>query len=112
MVEVVFPMKSTEPLVDEFIAALVEAFPVEDIWYLDSRTAKECRLGEEANLVIIVSAGGEASKIEKEATALIRKKFPGTPVGIHVFPQSAMFQTPRPLLVKMAFTGGQHVYCG
>ena len=105
-------MKSTEPSVDEYIAPLVEAFPVEDIWYLNSRTAKECRLREEVNLVVIVSARMEASKIEEEATALIRKKFPGTPVGIHVFPQSAMFQTPRPLLVKMAFAGGRHVYCG
>ena len=105
-------MKSTEPLVNEYLSALVEAFPVEDIWYLDSRTAKECRLREEINLVVIVSPGGEASKIEEEATALIRKEFPGTPVGIHVFPQSAIFQTPRPLLVKMAFASGRHVYCG
>jgi len=105
-------MKATEPLVDEYVASLVKAFPVEDIWYLDSRTAKECRLREEVNLVVIVSAGEEAFRIEEEATAMIRKKFPGTPVGIHVFPQSAMFQTPRPLLVKMAFAGGRHVYCG
>ena len=105
-------MKSTEPSVDDYITPLVEAFPVEDIWYLDSRTAKECHLREEINLVVIVPAGREAFKIEEEAVELIRNKFPETPVGIHVFPQSAMFQTPRPLLVKMAFTGGRHVYCG
>ena len=105
-------MKSTAPLVGEFVALLVEALPIEDIWYFDSRTAKECCLPEEANLVVIVSPGVECSKIEAQATQLIRKKFPGVPVDIHVFPQSAMFQTPRPLLVKMAFTSGQHMYCG
>ena len=104
-------MNSTQPLVEEFVSALVEAFPVEDIWYLDSRTAKECRLREAVNLVIIVSSGGDASKIEEEATALIRKKFQGQIVGIHAFPQSAMFQTPRPLLVKMAFSSGHHAFC-
>ena len=110
--EAFFPMKSTVPLVDEFIASLIEAFPVvEDIWYFDSRTAKECRLAGEANLVVFVSPGMEASKIEKQAAELIGKKFPSLPVGIHVFPQSAMFQTPRPLLVKMAFTSGRHIYC-
>ena len=110
--EVFSSMKSTVPLVDEYIASLIEAFPVvEDIWYFDSRTAKECRLAGEANLVVFVSPGMEASKIEKQAAELIGKKFPGVPVGIHVFPQSAMFQTPRPLLVKMAFTSGRHIYC-
>jgi len=104
-------MKSTEPLVDEFIAALVEAFPVEEIWYLDSSTAKECRLREAVNLVVIVSPGGEASMIEGKADALIREKFPGARVGIHAFPQSAMCQTPRPLLVKMAFSSGHHIFC-
>ena len=54
----------------------------------------------------------KGGSIEEQAAALALEKFPGTPVGIHVFPQSAMFQTPRPLLVKMAFASGRHVYCG
>ena len=98
--------------VEQYVASLVETFPVEDIWYLDSRTAKGCLLDRETNLVVIVSAGANAFRIEEEAAALVRKKFPGTPVGIHVFTQSAMFQTPRPVLVKMAFASGRHVYCG
>jgi len=98
--------------VEQYVASLVETFPVEDIWYLDSRTAKGCLLDREATLVVIVSAGANAFRIEEQAAALALEKFPGTPVGIHVFPQSAMFQTPRPLLVKMAFASGRHVYCG
>ena len=98
--------------VEQYVASLVETFPVEDIWYLDSRTAKGCLLDREANLVVIVSAGSNAFRIEEQAAALALEKFPGTPVGIHVFAQSAMFQTPRPLLVKMAFASGRHVYSG
>lgn len=105
-------MNAAEPLVDDCIASLLASFPIEDIWLLDPGTAKECLLEEKLSFVVIVPDAPEIWKIERKARELIRKEFPDADIGIHIFPQSAMFQTPRPLLVKMAFTGGKNVYRG
>ncbi len=105
-------MNTTALSVEERVALLVAAFPIEDIWSLDAGVAKECGLDAEKNLILLVADGRAVSRVEAGARELLREKFPGEPVGVHVFPQSAMFQTPRPLLVKMAFTAGRHVYCG
>ncbi len=105
-------MNAAELSVKEQVDLLVATFPIEDIWSLDAGVAKECGLDEEKNLVLLVADARAASQVEAGARELIRTRFPGEPLGIHVFPQSTMFQTPRPLLIKMAFTAGRHVYCG
>ena len=33
-------------LADDCVAALVEAFPIEDVWLLEAKAAKECELEE------------------------------------------------------------------
>ena len=82
---------------------------MEDIWLLDSTKARECGLDDKLHLVVLVQNGGEAHLIEEKASKSMREQFGD--IGIHVFPHTVMYQMPRPLLVKMAFSGGRQVYC-
>ena len=45
---------------DDCVAALVEAFPIEDVWLLEAKAAKECELDSPINLIVIVSDDSEA----------------------------------------------------
>jgi len=105
-------MTATDPLIEDCVDVLVEAFPVEDIWLLEASDAKECELDDPLNLVIMVPDEEESHLIEHKAVELMQKTFPDFKVGIYVFPLSVLFRTPRPLMVKMALTSGKSIYCG
>ena len=47
-------MTTVQDLVSDCVAALVESFPIEDIWMLEAKAAKECGLESPINLVLIV----------------------------------------------------------
>jgi len=103
-------MNATLPSVEDGVNALVKKFPVEDIWLLEAEKVPDAGLEKPLNLIVVLREGAEAHHVEREAGELFEKKFPD--IGVHAFPLKAMFQTPRPLLVKMAFTKGRSVYRG
>jgi hypothetical protein len=93
------------------VAALVKAFPVEDVWLLEAGAAKECELASPINLIVIVPDEAEAHTIEKAALEMIRKRSEWNAIDVFAFPLSAITRIPRPLLVKMALTSGRNIYC-
>lgn len=103
-------MNAASSPVDDCVRALVKKFPVEDIWLLEADQVPEAGFERPCNLIVVLRDGMEPHDVEREAAVFMGKLFPG--VAIHAFPRKAMFQTPRPLLVKMAFTRGRGVYRG
>ncbi|HEY5814615.1 MAG TPA: hypothetical protein VIT23_18420 [Terrimicrobiaceae bacterium] len=104
-------MKTMQEIPAECVAALAKAFPIEDIWLLEARAAKECELTSPLNLIVIVPDGSEFDKIEGAASEMIRKRPEWSGIDIFAFPLSAISKIPRPLLVKMALTSGKNIYC-
>lgn len=98
----------TSPHIAQHVAALAAALPVEDIWYFEASKAPECELAKPFHLILLVSEGEEAYKVEARATELLDKDC--RDVALHAFPQAALYQLPRPLLLKMAMTAGKCVY--
>lgn len=98
----------TAPHLAGLVANLAAELPVEDIWYFEASRAPECELAKPFHLVVLVSDGEEAHKIEERATALARETC--RDVSVHAFPQAAMYQLPRPLVLKMAMTAGKCVF--
>src|ERR1700742_145746 len=96
--------------VDECVAALVASFPIEDIWLLEPTKAKECHLDKPNNLITIVTEGSEPHLISAAIEDLIRKRADWSSIDVFVFPFSAIARIPRPLLVKMALSGGTNIY--
>lgn len=105
-------MKVLPPHIDECVSALLKAFPVEDVWLLDRDDANECGLDTSHALIVAVSDGESAHERENEARALFQQKSIGRDFSVFVFPLSTIERIPRPLLVKMALTSGERVYCG
>jgi len=101
-------MTMSTPTIDQCVRALVKDFSVEDIWVLEAAKARECGLSDKLQLVVFVSEGEEPDVIEVQALRSMREQFGD--VGVHVFSHTAMFQIPRPLLVKMAFSSGRQVF--
>jgi hypothetical protein len=104
-------MNVAQDFLDGCVTALVKGFPVEDIWLLEAGTAKECALEKPVNLIVIVPDESEAHVVEGAATELIRKRPEWSGIDVFAFPLSAITRIPRPLLVKMALTGGRNIYC-
>jgi len=105
-------MNATVPHLDECVTALVKAFPVEDIWLLEREAANECELDAEHNLIVAVPDSQAAHKVEAEVQKLLAQQFAGAGIEAFVFPLSAIDRIPRPLMVKMALTSGERIYCG
>lgn len=105
-------MDVTVPRVDDCVAVLVKAFPVEDIWLLERNAATECALDAEHNLIIVVPDSQAAHEVEVEVRKLLAQEFAGSGIDAFVFPLSAIDRIPRPLMVKMALTSGERIYCG
>jgi hypothetical protein len=99
-------MTAIPPTVAASVDALVNAFPVEDIWYLEAGDAPECGLERPRNLIVAVRDGEEAHLIEPR----MRARLADAGEDVHVFPLAAFERIPRPLLVKMALTHGESVY--
>mgnify|MGYP001352879319 CR=1 FL=1 len=90
------------------IALLAAELPVEDIWYFAACQAPECELPQPFHLVLLVSDDAEAHQVEERAAGLLgdrRRDF-----AVHAFPHRALYQLPRPLLLKMAMTAGRCVF--
>jgi hypothetical protein len=104
-------MSTVRDLVSDCVAALVESFPIEDIWMLEAKAAKECQLESPINLVLIVPDDSEADVIERAAIETVRKRPEWSEIDIFAFPLSVITRIPRPLLVKMALSSGRNVYC-
>jgi hypothetical protein len=104
-------MSTVRDLVSDCVAALVESFPIEDIWMLEAKAAKECQLESPINLVLIVPDDSEADVIERAAIETVRKRPEWSEIDIFAFPLSVITRIPRPLLVKMALSSGRSVYC-
>ncbi len=96
--------------VDERIAALIAAFPIEDIWLLEAGAARECGLEKPVNFIVVVPDGSEPHTVESAAVELIRARPEWNGTDLFVFPLSAVSRTPRPLLLKMALISGKNVY--
>jgi hypothetical protein len=67
-------MSTMRDLADDCMAALVEAFPIEDVWLLEAKAAKECELESPINLFLIVPDVSEAHAIESAALEMVRKR--------------------------------------
>ena len=104
-------MTTVPDLVSDCIAALVESFPIEDIWMLEAKAAKECELESPLNLVLIVPDDSQAEVIERAAIEMVRKRPEWSDIDVFAFPLSVITRIPRPLLVKMALSSGRNVYC-
>ena len=104
-------MSSAQDVVDDCVAALVKAFPIEDIWLLEANAAKECELDSPINLIVVVPDESEAHVIERAAVEMVRGRPEWNEIGVFAFPLSVITRIPRPLLVKMALTGGRNIYC-
>ena len=104
-------MTTVPDLVSDCIAALVESFPMEDIWMLEAKAAKECELESPLNLVLIVPDDSQADVIERAAIEMVRKRPEWSEIDVFAFPLSVITRIPRPLLVKMALSSGRNVYC-
>jgi hypothetical protein len=98
----------TAPHLAGLVATLAAELPVEDIWYFEACRAPECELPKPFHLVILVSEGEEAHKVEERAAALAAGSC--RDVSVHAFPQASMYRLPRPLLLKMALTAGKCVF--
>jgi hypothetical protein len=94
--------------VTAIVSALAEALPVEDIWYFEAGGANECEFAKPFQLVLFVREGAEFHKVEAQANEMIRRQ--RADISAHAFPHAAIYQTPRPLVVKMAFSVGECVY--
>jgi hypothetical protein len=103
-------MSVTPANVDDCVAALVAGFPIEEVWFLEPAKAKECHLEKQTNLIIIVTEGSEPHLISAAIDDLIRQRPDWGDLDVFVFPFSAITRIPRPLLVKMALSGGTNVY--
>ena len=103
-------MNTAKDDLDERLATLIAAFPVEDIWLLEVGSARECGLAKPVNLIVIIPDGSEAYVVECAAIELIRARPEWNETDLFVFPLSALSRTPRPLLLKMALTSGENVY--
>jgi hypothetical protein len=104
-------MNAMQDVVDDCVATLVKTFPIEDVWLLEANSAKECELDSPVNLIVIVPDESEAHVIERAAVELVRKRPEWNEIDVFAFPLSAITRIPRPLLVKMALTGGRNIYC-
>jgi hypothetical protein len=104
-------MNTMQDIVDDCVAALVKAFPIEDVWLLEANSAKECELESPVNLIVIVPDESEAHVIERAAVELVRKRPEWSEIDVFAFPLSVITRIPRPLLVKMALTAGRNIYC-
>jgi hypothetical protein len=93
--------------IEQSVAALSKELPVEDVWYFEASSALECGLTKPFHLVLFVQEGAEAHKVEAQANEILRRD--RDDISAHAFPISAVYQTPRPLVVKMAFSVGQCV---
>jgi len=103
-------MNTMQDLADECVAALVKAFPIEDVWLLEAGAAKECELDSPINLIVIVPDGSEAHIIESAAVEMVRKRPEWSEIDVFAFPLSVITRIPRPLLVKMVLTSGRNIY--
>ena len=104
-------MSTTQEHADDCVAALAEAFPIEDVWLLEAKAAKECQLDTPINLFLIVPDDSEAHLIESAALEMVRKRPEWSEIDVFAFPLSVITRTPRPLVVKMALTSGRNIYC-
>lgn len=98
----------TAPHIAQYVAHLAAGLPVEDIWYFEACKAPECELNKPFHLVLLVNKGEEAYKVEARAAELLGEDC--RDVSVHAFPQQALYQLPRPLLLKMAMTAGKCVF--
>jgi hypothetical protein len=98
----------TAPHIAQHVATLAAELPVEDMWYFEACKAPECELSKPFHLVLLVSEGEEAHLVEERATGLLGDEC--RDVSVHAFPQAALYQLPRPLLLKMAMTAGKCVF--
>ena len=101
-------MSTMRNLADDCVAALVKAFPIEDVWLLEAKAAKECALQSPINLFLIVPDVSEAHAIESAALEMVRKRPEWSDIDVFAFPLSVITRIPRPLLVKMALTSGRN----
>ena len=104
-------MSTMRDLADDCVAALVEAFPIEDVWLLEAKAAKECELESPINLFLIVPDVSEAHVIESAALEMVCKRPEWSDIDVFAFPLSVITRIPRPLVVKMALTSGRNIYC-
>jgi hypothetical protein len=105
-------MNATSPLIDDWVAALVEVLPIEDIWLLEQKAARECGLDRAQNLIVAVPDAESSHEVESAARTLLAQRFQDSDLDVFVFPLSTVERIPRPLLVKMALTSGKRIYCG
>jgi len=98
----------TAPHIAQHVIHLSAELPVEDIWYFEASKAPECELSKPFHLVLLVSDGEEAHKVESRAAELLGEDC--RDVSVHAFPQAALYHLPRPLLLKMAMTAGKCVF--
>lgn len=94
--------------ITEIVSSLAAALPVEDIWYFEAGGAHEGEFSQPFQLVLFVSEGAEFHEVEAKANALLRRF--RTDIAAQAFPHAALYQTPRPLVVKMAFSVGECVF--
>ncbi len=92
----------------ESVAALSDELPVEDIWYFETSGAHECGMTKPFHLVLFVRQGAEAHTVEVRANEILLRQ--RADLTAHAFPHAAVYQTPRPLVVKMALSVGECVY--
>jgi len=104
-------MQTAPHPVEECVSALATAFPIEDIWLLERDAANECALDGEHNLIIVVPGSQNVAHTEAAVREVLRHQFKNSGIEAYVFPLSAVERIPRPLLVKMALTSGERIYC-
>jgi hypothetical protein len=92
----------------QHVATLAAELRVEDIWYFEACKAPECELSKPFHLVLLVNENAEAHKVEERAAELLGGEC--RDISVHAFSQAAMYQMPRPLLLKMALTAGKCVF--
>lgn len=105
-------MSTLTAVLQSYVDELLKAHPaIEDIWLLEANAAHECALDAPYNLIVISPDDQEAHKVEHAARQLVRSRFEGSGIDVFVFSLSTMTRTPRPLMLKMALTSGENIYC-
>ncbi len=81
-------MSTMRNLADDCVAALLKAFPIEDVWLLEAKAAKECALQSPINLFLIVPDVSEAHAIESAALEMVRMDLSDVVARQHIVTQA------------------------
>jgi hypothetical protein len=86
------------------IESLALSHNLRDLWIVRTADIPECYAEAPYLVIATVAEDAEPWKIEEAIRASVDPR-----LTVHVFPEYAVYQTPRPLLLRMAFTHGVNV---